>query len=768
MKRIVFVLVLVVLVGLLGLAGWGHYKMATHPYAKHQVQRLATSRNDPPPIIPATHLMSTPRPVETFPFPIALGETGPVVPLYAGKRQYPFFCMTMNSGLGQPLVDNNAGEGVPVFLERGGEVTDLVIGHSRDCQLATALQYWYATPAGDIRRYDRDNPPTEIAQVERSGKWVDEVYRVETGTINRFPYFIVMMADLEAPREDKRYWDKRLIYQFHGGSGIGFRQGRLRAQRLIEKRRDQLTRGYAVISSTGNKTAYTYNMLLAEDTARRVKRQFVSLYGEPRYTIGVGGSGGGLVQYLQMQNGAGVIDGGLALYAYPDMLSQTLYGLDCDLLNTYYAFRADEPELWDNFDDRPSVEGLNAVAGFDQRAPFLEPLNQLMHGRWPRWPQGSSECINGWFGLSALIHNPRQGYIRPMFNEEIQQSNHWSYWEDLHQILGRNKQGFARSTWDNRGVQYGLEALRAGTLSPQAFIHLNQRIGGWRQPEQMEPETLWAPLGKLLPLWLTLWGNHNITDGEIASRTEGDALAIERAYRSGQIFVGHNPLPVIDLRHYLEEMLDMHHLSASFEARARIVEWHGHHDNQLIWVSHKSHTPMVDAFAAMERWIEARQAGRAKPADLEDLCFDQQGTIMARGQNVWDGVLNGKSQGKCTEAYPVFTNARIQAGGPWGGAIFQCHRIPVRQALDDGFYQPVDMAAHRAELERIFPQGVCDYRLGDAARPADIDPRVLGRVPATGSGDHVERDGQAVANRTAKDKQVPDGVGIGQPLGSVE
>lgn len=768
MKRIAVVVSLILAVSLLGLFIWGQYQLATHPYAKHQVQGIADASHDPLPLKPEPHLALTKRPDDPFPFPIALGQPGPAVALFAGARQYPFFCMTMNSGLGQPLVDNWAGEGVPVFREEKGEITDDVIGYSRDCMLATAIQYWYVDAKGQVRPYDLASPPVGVGQVSLGEQSIPEIYRVETGTINRFPYFIVMLADPGAPREDARYWDRRLIYQFHGGSGIGFRQGRLRPQRLIEKRLDQLRRGYAVISSTGNKTAYTYNMLLAEDTALRVKRQFVSLYGEPKYTIGIGGSGGGLVQYLLMQNGGGVIDGGLALYAYPDMLSQTLYGLDCDLLNTYYAFRADEPELWQNFDARPSVEGLNAVAGFDQRAPFLEPLNQLIRGQWPYWPKGSSECINGWFGLSALIHNPQQGYLRPMFSERIKEQQHWSYWEDLHQILGRDEQGFARSTWDNRGVQYGLEALRAGQLTPRAFLHLNQRIGGWVEPGEMEPETLWAPFGKLLPLWLTLWGNHNIHDGEFARRTEGDPIAIERAYRAGQVFLGYNPLPVIDLRHYLEDQLDMHHLSASFEARARIRSWHGHHDNQLIWVSHKDYTPLAEAFAAMERWIEAGQGGKARPADLADLCFDQTGEVIAKGEGVWDGAWNGHTNGVCTERYPVYTNARIQAGGPWQGAVFQCHRIPVTQALAEGLYQPAPMAAHRAELERIFPDGVCDYRRGDAARPADLNPWTLGLTLPQDLRNDVERDGQTVADGTAQYEQVPDRVGVGEPLGGIK
>ena len=80
-------------------------------------------------------------------------------------------------------------------------------------------------------------------------------------------------------------------------------------------------------------------MLLAEDTARRVKRHFISLFGEPLYTVGIGGSGGGLAQYLIGQNSQGILDGLIPQYSYPDMLSQTIYTLDCDLFNNYFRCR---------------------------------------------------------------------------------------------------------------------------------------------------------------------------------------------------------------------------------------------------------------------------------------------------------------------------------------------------------------------------------------------------------------------------------------------
>lgn len=49
-------------------------------------------------------------------------------------------------------------------------------------------------------------------------------------------------------------------------------------------------------------------------------------------------------------------------------------------------------------------------------------------------------------------------------------------------ILGRNAlTGFALRPFDNVGVQYGLQALRAGAISKAQFLDLNERIGGYDQ-----------------------------------------------------------------------------------------------------------------------------------------------------------------------------------------------------------------------------------------------------------------------------------------------
>ncbi|KZN49141.1 DUF6351 family protein [Pseudoalteromonas luteoviolacea] len=663
------------------------------------------------------HISQTKRPNEHFSFPIAIGAIGPSESLYSGPNQYPFYCMSRDSKLGQPEVDNHEALGVPVYD------SDKVIGYSKDCGVKTRIDYY------TLHKKEGSYIASRITDVETAKHTALPLFRVEQGTINRFIYTLIMpIKNSElGDRLAKSKWNKRLIYQFNGGSGIGFRQGRQKASRVMTRQAQQLLDGYAVISSSGNKTSYTYNMLLAEDTARRVKKQFTSLYGKPLYTVGVGGSGGGLAQYLIAQNSRGILDGLIPLYSYPDMITQTTYALDCDLLNNYFTFRAADKNAWRDWERRRLIEGMNAINGFPQKGGFLQPINQLMSGFVPSFPKGSSECINGYFGLSAFINNPQQGFIREHFKEHVVDETKWSYWQDMSHVFGIDKNGFGLSTWDNVGVQYGLNALKAEKITLDEFLHLNAHIGGWKPQQQMQQEEIVLPFGHKLPIWLTLWGNHNITTpiDEVAPRHAGSIKAMNQAYKSGQVFIGNIDIPVIDARHYLENELDMHHMSASFYSRLRIQAVKGHSNNHVIWVAHKDFDPTKQAFEMMDTWLSNLKSApnqsiiSARPESLQDTCFNKDGSIYGAGAGVFDGQWNTRDEGVCQSRFPMFSTSRIEAGGGWDGAMFKCPLISVKKAIERGMYGKVNIIEHFETLQRIFPQGVCDYEGRDRGLPND-------------------------------------------------
>jgi len=688
----------------------------------------------PPESYTGPHPSRIKRPAESFNFPIHLGEVGPVQSLFAGPLEYPFLCGTEESGLGQPWIDNHEGIGIPIYrVTETGQKTDEIIGYSKDCLIPTQAWYYY-NRVGTREFYPLSQANNDIAKAVVNGQEVDFIVRVEIGTINRFLY---TLAALKGPQEtleqpDNRHWNGRLIYKFRGGVGIGKRQGSLDPTELLRDQFDQLQQGYAAIYSTANRTAIHYDIWLAEDTALRVKRQFMAWYGQPVYTVGVGASGGAIEQYLLGQNNRDILDAAIAIYSFPDMVTQTIHGLDCELMEYYFDVTDANNDQWHAWGNRRWIEGLNAITGFKSEVGRYYALARVLSGHQPMWP-GMSECVNGWRGLTPLVHNPHTVHFFQRFDPQVFDQVHWTYWDNLRNTYGVNEAGYARNTWDNVGVQYGLEAVLYGLITPDQFLELNARIGGWKQPQAMEQERYWLLVGETNPK-ISLWSNHNMhlsPNGGItpAARTEGDLKAIEAAYRSGNVFIGRINIPIIDLRHYLEDELDMHHISASFSTRMRMIREQGHADNQLIWMTRKPHMPMAEAFNLIERWMSNLLNNPAagvvgnKPGEATDKCFDSEGQLIAEGAKVWDGPWNHQLAGACTQVYPSFTNSRMVAGADIASDIFKCHLMSIEEAIDRGIYIITDRKffdPYINRLKAIFPQGVCDYTQPDVGRPADL------------------------------------------------
>ena len=652
------------------------------------------------------------RPKDNYSYPIEAGQVGPVEPLWSGPLQYPFACMTERSKLGQPLVDNEVGVGIPVFKETAaGKRTKNISGYSKDCLVATRVIYYgHNTETGSFE------PLEDIPQTKRLMKAGQVLkFRVEVGVINRYLYAMFMPAGPNdtLSKVDTSLWNRQLIYQFRGGVGIGKRQGRLSIPGMLKRRAKELTQGYAVVYSTANQTSNHYNMWIAEEVAFRLKNNFVARFGQPEFTIGIGGSGGAIQQFLIAQNHPGILDGIIPLYAYPDMVSQITYAYDCELLEYYFDEASKDNPLWLDWSLRQKIQGLNAREIPPERFKYAIVAARLIHGIQPYQPAGSSECINGWRGLTPLTNNPRFVHFSEYYEDSVRTQTHWTHWDDLKQFYGTNDSGFAKQTWGNMGVQYGLQALVKGYLKPKDFLHLNASVGSWKPAAQQSQERF-GYLSDNRYFWkLSPWSHHNMSRGSLkhpASRAEANADAIRAAFQSGHVFLGDIDIPIIDLRHYLDDELDMHHFSASFSTRSRLELARGNHDNHVIWVTRKPHTPVNEAFHLMANWLRD-----GKPPTAIDTCFNERGEVLASGAGVWDGEWNQQPLGPCMNRYPIYSDSRQAAGANLRGTVFKCHLQSVDEAVKKGIYGQVDMRAHIKLLEKIFPKGVCDFSKPDLA-----------------------------------------------------
>ncbi len=658
-------------------------------------------------------------------------------PMFSGPQQQPFTCTSTQRDVGRlPLVESAAPPGNAVI------VNGQVVGYSRDCAIDTFVSYLYRTTAGGFAPLPAGGArPADMATTTLAdGRTVDFVVRREIGTINRFLYSFAMLAPRgENPAApDLGLWNRRVVYWFQGGVAIGHTQGTLHGGSMNP---DLLGQGYAVVHSSGNNTGTHYNMVLAGETAMMTKERFIERYGVPLWTVGLGGSGGAIQQYLIAQNQPGVLDGLLPVQSYPDMVTQTIHVGDCELLEHYMDATDRANAKWRTTKNRTWLVGFNAEEGFARVNDALAPLKTALGFSTAA---GSTECVPAWRGLTPLAMNPRYGQA-PNQQLYVPQSDiaaiRWTHYDDLRNVYGVDATGAARVTWDNVGVQYGLRALRDGHISASEFIHLNWHVGGWKHPSDMVQEGFpffgigAAEVQKALtiPGYFDPWSrrNMNLASGsQPAPRSVGSLEAMQAAYSSGHVFSGRLEVPAIDHRQYMERELDMHNAHQSFAVRQRVLKRHGHSDHLVVWFTDTvPNTPKasqtLQALGVMHQWLDAMRlnpgAGVAgnRPAAAVDACFDRNGAPLAAGAGVWDGILDARSAGACTQAFPLYGTSRTVAGAPIEGGIYRCALKPVDQAVADGTYgswQPD--AAQLAQLKAIFPSGVCDYGRPDTAAPA--------------------------------------------------
>jgi uncharacterized tannase-like protein DUF6351 len=578
--------------------------------------------------------------------------TGPVI---SGPWQQPFICQTNDfvlpdgSKLGPPLDAN--------------------------CSTRTVVQYVYRSTSDPKSLKPLPStttlPPDVATTTISTGAAVKFIVRVETGTMNRGIYQNAILHDPTSdppptPFSPPKGWNRRLIAQHGSGCPSGwYIQGGREGVNILDSPR--LAEGYALFINTLNHPTNSCNAFLAGETTMMGKEHFIETFGVPVYTISTGNSGGAYTSLQVADAFPGLIDGVSIGATFPDALSIALAGLDGHLLMHYFS--ATNPT---GFTDAQKV----AVSGYEGMKALIDAANQAQRTD----PVPDRADIPGYQSARWNEAVPAALRYHPLNNPKGARP---TIFDAARNVYGVNPAtGAARRPFDNVGVQYGLGALNAGTITVAQFLDLNERIGGIDQ-------------------------DANYT----ASRSAGDPAAIKRAYQAGLSLTaagGLASIPVFD-NGTSNEAGGYHYGWFHFALRDRLRHANGNSDNMVMWRS----TSAPAAQALFDEWMNAYKSDtsadpqrtkviRARPRTFVEGCYDKAAAPAFIAEHL---VFSSKPVSKCSNLYPVYSNARRESGGPLAANVLKCQLKPV----DPKDYSPKLGSADLARLKSIFPLGVCDW-----------------------------------------------------------
>lgn len=627
-------------------------------------------------------------------------------PVFSGPQIQPWWCDTEEAGLGSP--------------------TD------KQCNAPTRYEFFYRStdPAkAGFQPYDRANPPGDVAETTTDqGKTVPYIVRVETGTINRSIYDVAVLFDPSRPWQPwapQDGWNGKVNWIFGCDGTPGHRQEADRncASPDLHKQHELLNdmalgRGFAVADSSHTNLGNNLNTTVHAETMMMVKERIVERYGAIRYTIGTGCSGGSISQHGVANQYPGLIQGLRPECSFPDMWSvATVNSFDCPLLNRY--FDTVSPTLWLDPVQRDAVYGYEvdsgAVSASQGNVFCHSPLGAYRPGWWDPSVGGDEDGAEDGLGAIPVSCVPQSQVYDAQSNPRGVRCSAQDY---LVNIVGRRPstswgpversigEGFANRFLDNVGVQYGLEALRRGAITPEQFVDLNEKIGGLDIDAQWQPE-----------------------------RSQADLAGVERMYRSGQIVEGYelDQVAIIDYRPDWND--DVHSNRQSAITRERMRAANGHLDNRAEWLEPGRNlwgqAPQPElSFRVMDQWLARVEAdtssdplpvkiANGRPAEAADGCFQ-------------DGQRTGPQA--CSN-YSIDEDPRLVAGMPDTRDILKCQLKP----LTHGDYNATFTQGQWARLHRAFPAGVCDwskpgvgqqpntpwltYQDGPGGRPLGLPPR---------------------------------------------
>ena len=560
-------------------------------------------------------------------------------PVFAGEQVEPWTCTTEAAGLG-PALD-------------------------AQCNAEPVFTFYYKHAAtGQFEVYDPDSPPPSgvvATTTTDHGVTVPYVVRQEVGAMDRGIYAVAVLFD---PAQDwqpwapQAAWNHKLYQGFGGGCYFQHNQGPAPAgsasspptPTVLDDAR--LSRGFMVSASSLNTYGHNCNDVVSAEAFMMTKEHVAETYGNIRYTMTEGGSGGSVLQTLMADNYPGLSDGLQPfLDGFPDMWIVAGFDLpDCELLDTYFdgAGMSWTPE------QRAAVEGKASALTCSALASQA----------------GADGVFGAWWNPAGNCADADVVYDQQTNPDGVR----CTLTDYMVSIFGRRPDGRANRFLDNVGVQYGLEALAAGQISAAQFVDLNTRVGGLDIDGQVVPERMVA-----------------------------DAPALVAGYEVGYSDGLHlDRVPIINYLTFVNA--DIHQSYVPRVLQARLVAANGHADNQVIMNDgfDAANSP-ARSFTLLDEWLTHIEADPS--SDPLEVKVVRHRPERAAAEECRGPDSQPLEQSVCDQAFPWFRNARFVAGMPWEREVLKCQLQP----LDRAAYGVEFTDEQWAQLQAAFPDGVCDW-----------------------------------------------------------
>jgi hypothetical protein len=652
-------------------------------------------------------------------------------PILLGSQTMPWVCATPTPVPASGNTPASNASGLSSFAVDG------------QCNIATEYKLFYRTttpgcstglpdpspPAAPptnncFKPYTPGSAPADLAMTTTTtGLTVPYIVRVERGTMNRGIYDVAVLFDPSQPwtaLAPQSGWNGKVVYSFGASTG----QPRLQFRTSQNWADDAaLSRGFMVVDNSVTDSSRNSNRTLVAETVMMMKEHIVDTYGEIAYAMGNGCSGGSIQQNTVVSIFPGLLDGIQPSCDYPDSITTGLEVLDCVLLVNAYV----SPE-WTAL-----MSGLTQAQINAKKTAINGHLDHLGCQSWNNAFGSNNKpgnyvpllVVNQTTGALAPVGAPRNNCLLPaaLVYDPVTNPNGTRCGDaDLATAVWGTTAGVvpgtvrARQTYDNVGIEYGLNALRSGAITPEEFVTLNEKVGGF-----------------------------NADSNRIQTRSVADPPALDIAYRAGIVSSGKNlgKVPIIDSRGFDEQ--GIHFIWRTFSERARIdAANNGNHGNQVIWRYGTGLLPSTPSqvaavtlasFLTMDTWLSQLNVSSpkptlnsvrtqadviaAKPAGAFDLCY-------LTGDTDFTNPVTDMAQCDADPRLEMHASPRQVAGGSLQENVLKCQLRP----LDPADYAPAVLdASQLARLNAVFPGGVCDWTKPGVGQQEAISPMTFAAGP---------------------------------------